>query len=58
MKRRAELKNTAFLISQIGPANSDVRKRADTVCDRLIKPIVKEFNLTIIRSDRDPTPEW
>lgn len=56
MKRRAELKDTVFLISQIGPANSDIRKRADTVCDRLIKPIVKEFNLTIVRSDRDPTP--
>ena len=56
MKRQPEVKNTVFLISQIGPHDSDIRKRADVVCDRLIKPIVGEFNLTIVRSDRDPTP--
>jgi hypothetical protein len=56
MKRQPDHKNTVFLISQIGPHDSDIRKRADVVCDRLIKPIVGEFDLTIVRSDRDPTP--
>jgi len=48
--------DTLFLISQIGPQDSDTRKRANVVCDSLITPIAKEFNLAVVRSDRDPTP--
>ena len=49
-------RGTLFLISQIGPADSDIRKRANVVCDNLVTPVAKDFSLRVIRSDRDPTP--
>lgn len=45
-----------FVASQIGEANTDVRRRADIVCDLIVKPIADEFELQVKRSDRDQTP--
>jgi len=46
----------AFLISQIGKADTDIRKRADEVFRYIVAPIVEEFVLKLQRSDLDPTP--
>ena len=45
-----------FLISQIGDKGTTIRRRADNIADYIVKPVASEFNLTVLRSDRDPTP--
>lgn len=46
----------AFVICQIGDDGSVVRERADEIFNFVVEPIVKEFDLSPTRSDRDPTP--
>lgn len=46
----------AFVISQIGGEGTPTRQRADVIADYIIAPIAKEFELSVERSDRDPTP--
>src|SRR5215472_3386863 len=45
-----------FIICALGQAGGDVRKRADEVCDLVIAPVARNFDLKVTRSDRDPTP--
>lgn len=46
----------AFFISQVGDRSSPERKRADEVFDHIVIPVANEFNLDVLRADRDPTP--
>jgi chorismate mutase len=46
----------AFFISQIGERGSSERKRSDEVFDHIVTPVAKEYKLSVIRGDRDPTP--
>jgi hypothetical protein len=46
----------AFVICQIGDEDSEVRARADEIFSFVVEPVVREFELTPTRSDRDPTP--
>lgn len=46
----------AFVVTQVGEKGSVERKRADEISDYIIQPILKEFDLRLQRSDRDPTP--
>ena len=48
--------NLAFVICQVGDEGSKERERADEIFRFIVEPIVKEFDLTPQRSDRDPTP--
>jgi hypothetical protein len=48
--------STAFVICQVGPEDSDVRKRADEIFDYIVEPVVQGRGLLAARSDRDPTP--
>lgn len=48
--------NSAFVICQVGDEGSKERERADEIFRFVVEPIVKEFDLTPQRSDRDPTP--
>jgi hypothetical protein len=52
----SEKEDQVFVISQIGPANSEVRSRADVIADYIVAPVAEKFNLRVERSDRDPTP--
>lgn len=52
----SEQQETVFLVSQIGKAGSETRKRADEICDYVVDPTVRQFGLQVVRSDRDPTP--
>jgi hypothetical protein len=47
---------SAFVICQVGSEGSSERERADEIFRFVVEPIVKEFDLTPTRSDRDPTP--
>jgi hypothetical protein len=47
---------TAFVISQLGAVGTEIRKRADVVCDLIVKPVADDHDLKVVRSDRDPTP--
>ncbi|NQU66544.1 MAG: hypothetical protein HQ510_01245, partial [Candidatus Marinimicrobia bacterium] len=40
-----------FIISPIGKAGSDVRKRSDDILNYIFKPTLKEFNYNTIRAD-------
>lgn len=51
-----ETTGQAFFISQVGAKDSEVRRRADEVCDFIVAPVVQEFGLDVVRADRDPTP--
>jgi hypothetical protein len=51
-----EKRDQVFVISQIGDEGTVVRERADVIADFIIAPVAKEFELTVERSDRDPTP--
>src|SRR5687767_606167 len=41
-----------FVISPIGPADSEVRRRADGVLSAIIEPAVGPLNLVPVRADR------
>ena len=43
---------SCFVISPIGPDESDVRKRADDVFDLLIEPALEPFGYSITRADK------
>ncbi len=51
-----ERADQAFLISQIGKTDTDVRKRADEVLKYIVAPVVEDFKLKLLRSDLDLTP--
>lgn len=51
-----EKKNQVFVISQIDAPNSNIRVRANVIADLIVAPVAEEFNLSCLRSDRDPTP--
>lgn len=53
---RPAKREQVFLISQIGREGSDIRKRANVIHDHIVTPITAEFELRVLRSDRDPTP--
>jgi len=42
-----------FFISQIGKEGSPERMRADDVFDYIVFPVAKEFDIDVIRADRD-----
>jgi hypothetical protein len=46
----------AYVICPVGDEGSETRTRADQVCDYIVDPVVREFDLELRRSDRDPTP--
>lgn len=48
--------DSAFIVTQVGSKGTVERKRADEVTDYVVTPVLKEFQIEIIRSDRDPTP--
>ena len=50
------VRDKAFVVSQIGDENSDIRIRADEVLDFVIAPVAADFDLDVIRSDLDATP--
>lgn len=50
------MSESAFVVTQIGDKGSVERKRADEITDYVITPVLAEFQLGIIRADRDPTP--
>ena len=41
-----------FVISPIGEADSDTRKRSDDVYDLIIEPALEKFDLEPIRADK------
>lgn len=45
-----------FYISPIGDENSEERRHADFLMEYIIKPAVKEFDLTVIRADQMGKP--
>lgn len=45
-----------FVISPIGPEDSDIRKNADDVFDYIIKPAMEECNIKAFRSDHLDKP--
>jgi len=51
-------KKSCFVISPIGPANSDIRRRADCVLEYIIKPAFSELEYkTPVRIDKEDNPE-
>lgn len=56
MGKLPSVSDSAFVVTQIGDKGSVERKRADEITDYVIKPVLDEFDLGIIRADRDPTP--
>jgi hypothetical protein len=46
----------AFVICQIGEADTPERKRADDVIKYIIEPAISKWSLKPLRSDQDPTP--
>jgi hypothetical protein len=50
------MEDYAFIATRVGDKNSPERRRADEVTDFIIKPVLDEFSLTLVRADRDPTP--
>lgn len=49
-------KRRCFVISPIGPENSDVREHADAVFDYIITPAMEECGIEAMRSDRLAEP--
>ncbi len=45
-------KKTCFVITPIGQKNGTERRRADRLCDQILAPALREFNLDIQRGDR------
>jgi hypothetical protein len=45
-----------FLVSQVGPKGSPERSRADEVHDGIVAPVAQQFDMSVHRADRDPTP--
>jgi hypothetical protein len=45
-----------FFVTQVGSEGSPERARADEVSDFILAPVAAEFDLTVHRADRDPTP--
>ena len=45
-----------FYITPIGDADSEERRHADFLMEYIIKPAVKEFNLTVVRADQMGKP--
>lgn len=43
---------TCFYITPIGEENSEERRHADFLMEYIIKPAVKEFDLTVVRADQ------
>ncbi len=43
---------TCFVISPLGPENSDVRKNADDLYDLIIQPALEIFDFKVIRGDK------
>lgn len=52
----SEKSSRVFLISQISDKGTEVRKRADNINNHIVTPVAKDYNLEVLRSDRDPTP--
>ncbi|HUY09457.1 MAG TPA: hypothetical protein VMW80_08425 [Candidatus Dormibacteraeota bacterium] len=50
------MSEAVFVICAIGAADDQIRKRADDVCDYVIAPVAKEFELRVVRADREVTP--
>jgi hypothetical protein len=48
--------DTAFVICQVGPEDSEARRRADEIYEFIVGPAVNEFKLKPTRADLDPTP--
>lgn len=46
----------AFVAVQIGDPGTPERTRADDITDYVISPVAKEFDLRVVRSDREATP--
>ena len=45
-------KKTCFVVSPIGPKDSDVRKNANDVYDLVIEPALEKYDFEIIRADK------
>jgi DNA-binding CsgD family transcriptional regulator len=52
----SDLSVFAFVISQVGSADSTERARADELCQFVIQPALDDLDLDLKRSDEDPTP--
>lgn len=46
----------AFIICQIGDEGSSTRQRADELLEYVIEPATSDFDMKLLRSDKDPTP--
>lgn len=47
---------TCFVISPIGPEDSDIRKRADKLLEHIIRPAIREYGYEAVRSDEITDP--
>ena len=45
-----------YVICSIGAEGDPIRKRADELCDYVVAPVAAASELSVARSDRDPTP--
>lgn len=55
-EQQSEENRTCFVASPIGEEGSDTRRAADTLFDRLIKPVAEAHNLEAIRADHIKSP--
>ena len=49
-------KQTVFFITRIGTPGSAVRERTEDVAKHVLRPVVEERSLRILRADEDPSP--
>ncbi len=50
------MNKTCFIISPIGPKDSDIRKKADDLLELIIKPSLQIFDFTVTRADQIQRP--